>query len=54
MAAGGAAKMQMDGQLNLKEEQEIVMNIADIMIEIFNAESLLLRVEKLSNLPDKG
>ena len=53
MAAGGAAKMQMDGQLNLKEEQEIVMNIADIMIEIFNAESLLLRVEKLSNLPDK-
>ncbi len=53
MAAGGAAKMQMDGQLNLKEEQEIVMNIADVMIEIFNAESLLLRVEKLSNLPDK-
>jgi len=53
MVAGGAAKMQMDGQLNLKEEQEIVMNIADIMIEIFNAESLLLRVEKLNAISDK-
>lgn len=53
MVAGGAAKMQMDGQLNLKDEQEIVMNVADIMIEIFNAESLLLRVEKLSGMPDK-
>ncbi|MFZ4543838.1 MAG: acyl-CoA dehydrogenase family protein [Saprospiraceae bacterium] len=53
MVAGGAAKMQMDGKLNLKEEQEILMNTADIMIEIFNAESLLLRVEKLSGMEDK-
>ncbi len=49
MVTGAAAKMQMDGKLNLKEEQEIVMNVADIMIDVFNAESLLLRVEKLKD-----
>ncbi len=48
MVAGAAAKMQMDGKINLKEEQEILMNIADMMITLFEAESLLLRVEKLS------
>jgi alkylation response protein AidB-like acyl-CoA dehydrogenase len=53
MVAGGAAKMQMDGKLNLKDEQEILMNTADIMIEIFNAESLLLRIQKLSDRTDK-
>jgi alkylation response protein AidB-like acyl-CoA dehydrogenase len=47
MVAGGAAKMQMDGKLNLKEEQEIVMNVADMLIELYNCESVLLRVEKL-------
>lgn len=46
MTAGAAAKMQLDGKLNLKEEQEILMNLADILIELFVAESLLLRVEK--------
>jgi alkylation response protein AidB-like acyl-CoA dehydrogenase len=51
MTAGAAAKMQMDGKLNLKEEQEILMNVADMMIDTFLAESLLLRVEKLANLP---
>lgn len=49
MVTGAAAKMQMDGKLNLKEEQEILMNVADIMIDTFNAESLLLRIEKLAN-----
>jgi len=46
IVAGGAVKQQMDGKLNLKEEQEIVMNMADIMIDIFNFESVLLRIEK--------
>lgn len=50
MTAGAAAKMQMDGKLKLKEEQEILMNIADIMIDILLAESLLLRIEKISDL----
>jgi hypothetical protein len=50
MTAGAAAKMQMDGQLNLKHEQEIIMNVADMLIDILMAESLLLRVEKLSGM----
>ena len=54
MTAGGAAKMQMDGKLNLKEEQEIIMNCADMMIDLFAAESMLLRVRKLSEMPEKA
>jgi hypothetical protein len=50
MTAGGAAKMQMDGKLNLKEEQELLMNCADMLIDLFAAESMLLRVKKLSNM----
>lgn len=50
MVAGAAAKMQMEGQINLKEEQEILMNVSDMMIEAFNAESTLLRVEKLAGM----
>lgn len=53
MTAGAAAKMQMDGKLNLKEEQEIVMNVADMIIETFVAESLLLRVQKLAGMSSK-
>jgi alkylation response protein AidB-like acyl-CoA dehydrogenase len=48
MTAGGAAKMQMDGKLNLKDEQEILMNTADMMIDLYLAESILLRVMKVS------
>lgn len=47
MCTGAAAKMQMDGKIDLKESQEILMSIADMMIEVFMSESLLLRVEKL-------
>lgn len=50
MVAGAAAKMQMDGQINLKSEQEVLMNISDIMLDIYLAESLLLRVQKLSTM----
>ncbi len=53
MVAGAAAKMQMDGELNLKEEQEILINVANMMIDTFVAESLLLRVQKLSSMRDK-
>jgi len=54
MTAGAAVKMQMEGQLDIKEEQEIVMNVADMMIDTFAAESLLLRVERLADMPDKA
>ncbi|MGB0982699.1 MAG: acyl-CoA dehydrogenase family protein [Saprospiraceae bacterium] len=49
IVAGAAAKAQMDGNLNLRKEQMIVMNIADIMIDVFNAESTLLRIQKLAD-----
>jgi alkylation response protein AidB-like acyl-CoA dehydrogenase len=50
MVAGGAAKLQLDGELNMKEEQEILMNIADMMIDIFLAESLYLRIAQLKEM----
>jgi hypothetical protein len=53
MVAGGGAKMQMDGKLNLKDEQEILMNVADMLIDLYAAESMLLRVQKLSGMEKK-
>lgn len=53
MVAGAAAKMQMEGQIDLKNEQEILMNLADMMIVAYNAESLLLRTHKLQNEANK-
>jgi alkylation response protein AidB-like acyl-CoA dehydrogenase len=48
MVAGAGVKMQMDGLINLKEEQEILMNISDVLSEIFLVESALLRAIKAS------
>lgn len=53
MVAGGAAKMQMDGKINLQNEQEILMNVADMLAETFNCESTLLRVHKLADMADR-
>ena len=53
MGAGAAGKMQMEGPLNLKTEQEIVMNLANMLIDAFQAESALLRVQKLAGMDDK-
>jgi alkylation response protein AidB-like acyl-CoA dehydrogenase len=44
MIAGAAVQKFM---MKLSHEQEILMNIADMIIEIYAAESALLRVEKL-------
>ncbi len=46
LVAGAAVKMQMDGKLQLQEEQEILANCADMLIDILNAESLLLRIQR--------
>ena len=47
MVAGAAVQKFM---LTLSNEQEILMNVADMAIEIYVAESVLLRVEKLIGL----
>ena len=47
MVAGAAAKEQMDGKINLKAEQEILMNVADMLGDLLQAESTLLRVQKM-------
>ncbi|HRI00269.1 MAG TPA: acyl-CoA dehydrogenase family protein [Saprospiraceae bacterium] len=48
MVAGAAVKYQMDGKHDLKDQQEILMNVADMMIDLYNAESILLRLQKLA------
>ena len=47
MVVGAAAKAQMDGKINLKEEQEIIMNVSDMLADLINTESTLLRLEQL-------
>ncbi len=45
MVAGAAVQKLM---MKIDSEQEVLMNIADMAIETFNAESVLLRAEKLT------
>jgi alkylation response protein AidB-like acyl-CoA dehydrogenase len=45
MVAGAAAQKLM---MNLAKEQEVLLSIADMAIQTYAAESILLRVEKLS------
>jgi hypothetical protein len=46
MVAGAAVQKLM---MTLAKEQEILMNIADMLIELYVSESILLRAEKYSN-----
>ncbi len=46
LAAGAAVQKLM---MKIENEQEVMMNIADMAIETFNAESVLLRVMKMSD-----
>lgn len=46
MTAGAAVQKLM---MKIDKEQEVLMNLADMAIEIFNAESVLLRVMKIAD-----
>jgi alkylation response protein AidB-like acyl-CoA dehydrogenase len=48
LMVGGKAAMAL--QDRIEDEQEIMMNLADVMIEIYAAESGILRTEKLVSL----
>lgn len=52
MILGSSAKLAMEGKLDLKKEQELLMNMADIVIDIFSAESALLRILKIQDNND--
>ena len=47
MVAGGAAQKLM---MDLGKEQEVLMNISDMLIDLYIAESLQLRIEKLVDI----
>jgi len=47
MILGSAAKLSMEGKLDLKKEQELLINMADIVIDIFSVESSVLRASKI-------
>lgn len=49
MVAGSAVQKLM---MKLAEEQEVIMNVADMIINLYAAESMLLRVQKL--VSEKG
>jgi alkylation response protein AidB-like acyl-CoA dehydrogenase len=46
MTAGAAVQKLM---MKIDKEQEVLMNVADMAIEVFNAESVLLRVMKIAD-----
>ena len=51
LVAGGAVQKLM---AKLKDEQEIIMNASDMLIQIYAAESLLLRVQKIFEKGEKA
>ncbi|MCB9033739.1 MAG: acyl-CoA dehydrogenase family protein [Chitinophagales bacterium] len=50
LVGGGAAQKLMQ---KLKDEQEIIMNAADMLIEVYVLESLLMRVQKIFEKGEK-
>jgi alkylation response protein AidB-like acyl-CoA dehydrogenase len=52
LVAGAAVKYQLDGKHDLREQQEILLNLSDMTIDLFQAESVLMRVKKICELKD--
>jgi alkylation response protein AidB-like acyl-CoA dehydrogenase len=52
MLLGTAAQKAMSGGLDLKTEQEIVLDLSELIIEIYNTESVLMRCMKRSEISD--
>ncbi len=50
MIAGSAVQKFM---MRLADEQEIIMNVTDMMIEVYTAESAILRAIKISSIQEK-
>jgi alkylation response protein AidB-like acyl-CoA dehydrogenase len=50
---GSVGQQAMSDKLNLREEQELLMTMADMVVDIFNAESTLLRIDKMSKFTTK-
>jgi len=46
MLIGSVGQQAMKGRLDLKHEQEILMNLADILIDVYVSESVVLRTAK--------
>lgn len=53
LTAGAAVKYQMDGKLDLENEQQIVLNLSDLLIHCFAADSSFLRILKLHQTGNK-
>lgn len=52
LMVGGKAAMALADKI--ESEQEVMMNLADLMIEIYAAESVVLRTEKLVSIKGEG
>lgn len=56
MVTGAAMKKQMDGEIDLKNEQQLLLAAADMLMDIYLAEAMYLRISKMEKvgIPDRG
>ncbi len=56
MVTGAAMKKQMDGEIDLENEQQLLLAAADMLMDIYLAEAMYLRISKMEKvgIPDRG